>query len=219
MRSGLVAQKVGMSRILSDSGESIPVTLVKIFECSVVEHKVQSVHGYNAVKVAYGSRKLKHVSKPMQGVFAKLGREPSRGLSEFRVTEDQFLEVGSKVLPDHFQLGQFVDVTGVSIGKGFAGSMKRHNFGGLRATHGVSVSHRSHGSTGNRQDPGRVFKSKKMAGHMGQVKVTVQNLKVVFIDSSRGIIAVKGAVPGASGGTLWVRDAVKKKIMFQETVA
>jgi large subunit ribosomal protein L3 len=154
----------------------------------------------------------------MRGVFAKLGREPSCGLVEFRVTQDQFLEVGYNVLPDHFRLGQFVDVTGVTIGKGFAGAMKRHNFGGLRASHGVSVSHRSHGSTGNRQDPGRVFKNKKMAGHMGQVRVTVQNLQVVFVDSNRGLLAVKGAVPGAAGGALLIRDAVKKKLP-QESVA
>lgn len=210
MRTGVVAKKIGMSRLVSSVGESVPVTLLQVFECTVVEHKTQDKSGYTAVKLAYGAKKAKNVTKPLKGVYAKFGIEPAEGMVEFRVEEADLLPVGEKVAATHFEVGKLIDVVGTTIGKGFAGAMKRHNFGGLRASHGVSVSHRSHGSTGNRQDPGKVFKGKKMAGHMGSVRVTQQNLEVVYINPENNTLAVKGCVPGSAGGCVLLRDAVKK---------
>ncbi len=212
MRSGIIAQKVGMTRVFTDEGESIPVTVLKVENCQVVACKTREKDGYTAVQLGAGKAKAKRMSKAARGHFAKARVEPKRKLAEFRVSEENLLEVGAEITADHFVPGQFVDVTAVSIGKGFAGAMKRWNFGGLRASHGVSISHRSHGSTGQCQDPGKVFKGKKMAGHMGARRVTTQNLKVVDTDAERGLILVKGAVPGAKGGWVFVRDAVKRAL-------
>jgi large subunit ribosomal protein L3 len=209
-RSGLIAQKLGMTRIFDAAGEHIPVTVLKVDACQVVGVRTIERDGYNAVQLGAGSIKVKNVNKAQRVTFAAAKVEPKRKVVEFRVDADGLLDVGAELSVEHFIAGQFVDVTGTSIGKGFAGGMKRHNFGGLRATHGVSVSHRSHGSTGNRQDPGKTFKGKKMAGHMGDVRVTTQNLKVVGTDAERGLILVKGAVPGSAGGFVLVRDAVKR---------
>ncbi len=211
MRSGLIAQKVGMTRVFTDDGQHVPVTVLKVDSCQVVAVRTEDKDGYTAVQLGAGAIKVKNVTKPQRGHFAKARVEPKRKLVEFRVDADALIDVGAELSAAHFVPGQFVDVTGTSIGKGFAGPMKRWNFGGLRATHGVSVSHRSHGSTGNRQDPGKVFKNKKMAGHLGDEKVTVLNLKVVSVDEDRGLIFLKGAVPGAEGSWLRIRDAVKKK--------
>ena len=211
MRSGLIAQKLGMTRIFTDEGEHVPVTVLKVDNCQVVAVRTEDKDGYTAVQLGAGAIKVKNVTKPMRGHFAKARVEPKRKLVEFRVTPDALIDVGAELSAAHFVPGQFVDVQGTSIGKGFAGAMKRWNFGGLRATHGVSVSHRSHGSTGNRQDPGKVFKNKKMAGHLGDETVTVMNLKVVSVDETRGLILVKGAVPGSEGGWVKIRDAVKRK--------
>ncbi|MBY6263138.1 50S ribosomal protein L3 [Azospirillum sp. 412522] len=211
MRSGLIAQKVGMTRVFTDDGQHVPVTVLKVDSCQVVAVRTEDKDGYTAVQLGAGAIKVKNVNKPERGHFAKARVEPKRKLVEFRVDADALIEVGAELSAAHFVAGQFVDVTGTSIGKGFAGAMKRWNFGGLRATHGVSVSHRSHGSTGNRQDPGKVFKNKKMAGHLGDERVTVLNLQVVSVDEARGLIMLKGAVPGAEGGWLRIRDAVKKK--------
>ncbi|NYZ13987.1 50S ribosomal protein L3 [Azospirillum sp. RWY-5-1] len=211
MRSGLIAQKVGMTRIFDDAGQHVPVTVLKVDNCQVVAVRTEEADGYTAVQLGAGVVKVKNVTQPMRGHFAKAKVEPKRKVVEFRVSPDALIEVGSEISAAHFVPGQYVDVTGTSIGKGFAGAMKRWNFGGLRATHGVSVSHRSHGSTGNRQDPGKVFKNKKMAGHLGAERVTVLNLKVVSVDEERGLILLKGAVPGHDGGWLRVRDAAKKK--------
>lgn len=211
MRSGLIAQKVGMTRVFTDDGQHVPVTVLKVDSCQVVAVRTEDKDGYTAVQLGAGAIKVKNVNKPERGHFAKARVEPKRKLVEFRVDADALIEVGAELSAAHFVAGQFVDVTGTSIGKGFAGAMKRWNFGGLRATHGVSVSHRSHGSTGNRQDPGKVFKNKKMAGHLGDERVTVLNLQVVAVDEARGLIMLKGAVPGAEGGWLRIRDAVKKK--------
>ncbi|MGF7172424.1 large subunit ribosomal protein L3 [Azospirillum doebereinerae] len=200
-----------MTRVFTDDGQHVPVTVLKVDSCQVVAVRTEETDGYTAVQLGAGAIKVKNVTKPERGHFAKARVEPKRKLAEFRVDADALIEVGAEISVAHFVAGQFVDVTGTSIGKGFAGAMKRWNFGGLRATHGVSVSHRSHGSTGNRQDPGKVFKNKKMAGHLGDEKVTVLNLQVVSVDEARGLILVKGAVPGAEGGWLRVRDAVKKK--------
>ena len=210
MRSGVIAQKVGMTRIYNDAGEHVPVTVLKLENCQVVAHRTEEKNGYVALQVGAGLAKVKNTSKAMRGHFAVASVEPKRKLAEFRVSSENVIEVGAEITADHFVEGQFVDVTGTSIGKGFAGAMKRHNFGGLRASHGVSVSHRSHGSTGNSQDPGKVFKGKKMAGHMGDVRVTTQNVKVVKTDIERGLIMVQGSVPGAKGGWIQIRDAVKK---------
>ena len=210
MRSGIIAEKLGMSRLIAPNGESVPVTLFKVFECTIVEHKTEEKGGYTAVKLAYGTKKPKNVSKPLKGIYAKFNIEPAQGMLEFRVDPAQLIPVGEKIAATHFEVGSYLDATGTTIGKGFAGAMKRHNFGGLRASHGVSVSHRSHGSTGNRQDPGKVFKGKKMAGHMGAVRVTQQNLEVMFINDQNNTLAVKGCVPGAAGGLVLLRDAVKK---------
>ena len=212
MRSGLIAQKVGMTRVFTGEGEHVPVTVLKVDNCQVVAVRTDDTDGYTAVQLGVGAAKVKNVTKPMRGHFAKAKVEPKRKLAEFRVSADALLDVGAEISAAHFVAGQFVDVTGTSIGKGFAGGMKRWNFGGLRATHGVSVSHRSLGSTGNRQDPGKTFKNKKMAGHMGAERVTTLNLKVVQIDGDQGLILVKGAVPGSDNGYVLVRDAVKRKL-------
>jgi large subunit ribosomal protein L3 len=211
MRTGLLAQKLGMTRIFTAEGNHVPVTVLKVDNCQVVAVRTTERDGYTAVQLGVGKAKVKNVPKAERERFAKAQVEPKKKLVEFRVSEDALLEVGSELSTEHFLAGQFVDVTGTTIGKGFAGVMKRHNFGGLRATHGVSVSHRSHGSTGQRQDPGKVFKNKKMAGHMGVVRVTTQNLKVVSTDAERGIIMVMGAVPGCEGGYVTIKDAVKRK--------
>lgn len=210
MRTGLIAQKLGMTRLFTAEGEHIPVTVLKVDHCQVVQTKTLEKEGYNAVQLGIGERKIKNTTKPLRGHFAKAKVEPKRKLAEFRVDADHLLEVGTDLRVDHFALGQFVDVIGTSIGKGFAGSMKRHNFGGLRASHGVSVSHRSHGSTGNRQDPGRVFKGKKMAGHLGAERVTMLNLKVERIDLDEGLLLIRGAVPGHDGSFVMIRDAIKQ---------
>jgi len=212
MRSGLIAQKLGMTRVFTDAGEHVPVTVLKVDQCQVVSHRTDDANGYVALQLGAGSRKPKNVTKAERGVFAKAEVEPKRKLVEFRVSDDAVIPVGAELTADHFVAGQRVDVTGTSTGKGFAGAMKRWNFGGLRATHGVSVSHRSHGSTGGRQDPGKVFKNKKMAGHLGDERVTTQNLRVVSTDPERGLILVEGAVPGVKGGWILVRDAVKTRL-------
>ncbi|CAN7256361.1 50S ribosomal protein L3 [Rhizobium rhizogenes] len=209
MRSGVIAQKVGMTRVYNDAGEHVPVTVLRMEGCQVVAQRTVEKNGYTAVQLGAGQAKVKNTSKALRGHFAVASVEPKAKLVEFRVTDDNLLEVGTEIKAAHFAAGQLVDVTGTTIGKGFAGAMKRHGFGGLRATHGVSVSHRSHGSTGSRQDPGKVFKNKKMAGHMGQTRVTTQNLEVVSTDEDRGLILVKGAVPGSKGAWIIVRDAVK----------
>jgi len=211
MRSGLIAQKLGMTRLFTEAGEHVPVTVLKVEDCQVIGVKTAERDGYTAVQLGVGRPKVKNLSKAERGHFAKAKVEPKSKLVEFRVSADALLEVGAELSAAHFLAGQFVDVTGITIGKGFAGVMKRWNFRGLRATHGVSVSHRSHGSTGNRQDPGRVFKGKKMAGHLGHERVTTQNIKVVSTDADRGLIMVRGAVPGPEGSFVLVRDAVKRK--------
>ncbi len=212
MRSGLLAQKVGMTRIFTDAGEHVPVTVLKLDRCQVVAHRTQEVNGYTALQLGAGSRKVKNVTRAQRGHFAKAQVEPKAKVVEFRVSPDNLIDVGAELTADHFIPGQYVDVTGTSIGKGFTGAMKRWNFHGLRATHGVSISHRSHGSTGNRQDPGKTFAGKKMAGHYGDERVTTQNLKVVRTDVERGLILVRGAIPGAKGGWVMLRDAVKRPL-------
>jgi large subunit ribosomal protein L3 len=212
MRSGVIAQKLGMTRIFTETGEHIPATVLKIDGCQVIAHRTQDSNGYTALQLGIGRAKVKNVAKAERERFARANVEPKMKLAECRVDEDKLIPVGAEITADHFVVGQFVDVAGTSTGKGFAGPMKRWNFGGLRATHGVSVSHRSHGSTGNRQDPGKVFKNKKMAGHMGVDRVTTLNLKVVQTDVERGLILVQGAVPGKRGGWIFVRDAVKKSM-------
>ncbi|MBY0408006.1 MAG: 50S ribosomal protein L3 [Rickettsiales bacterium] len=210
MRTGLIAKKVGMTNIYNDAGVEMPVTVLAIENCQVISLKTKEKHGYTAVQLGAGAAKVKNVSKSLRGHFAAAKVEPKRKVVEFRVSEDALLETGAELVPSHFVPGQFVDVTGNAVGKGFAGVMKRWNFAGLEATHGVSVSHRSHGSTGQRQDPGRVFKGKKMAGHMGTNRVTTQNLQVVRVDDELGYIMIKGAVPGSDNGFVLVKDAVKK---------
>ncbi len=210
MRSGVLAKKVGMTRLFMEDGRQIPVTVLAMEGCQVVAQRTSDKDGYSAVQLGAGAARAKNTAQPMRGHFAAAKVEPKRKLAEFRVSPENLIGVGEEITADHYFEGQFVDVAGTSIGKGFAGAMKRHNFGGLRATHGVSISHRSHGSTGQCQDPGRVFKGKKMAGHMGSVRVTTQNLQVVKTDSERGLIMVKGAVPGSKGGWVTIKDAVKK---------
>jgi large subunit ribosomal protein L3 len=212
MRSGVIAQKVGMTRVYTEAGEHVPVTVLRVDNCQVVAQRTEEKDGYTALQLGVGTRKAKNTPKAERGHFAKAEVELKRKVAEFRVSPENLVEIGAEITAGHFIPGQYVDVTGTSIGKGFAGVMKRHNFAGLRATHGVSVSHRSHGSTGQRQDPGKVFKGKKMAGHMGDVRVTTQNLQVVRTDADQGFILVRGAVPGAKGGWLIVRDAVKRKL-------
>jgi large subunit ribosomal protein L3 len=209
MRSGIIAMKVGMTRIFAEDGRHVPITVLKVDDCRVVAKKTVEIDGYNALQLGVGTAKVKRTSKQMRGHFAKAEVAPKQKLTEFRVDEDALIEVGSEILADHFVNGQKIDVVGTSIGKGFAGAMKRHNFHGLRASHGVSVSHRSHGSTGNSQDPGRVWKGKKMAGHMGDHRVTTQNLKIYSTDVDAGIILIEGAVPGSKGSYVLVKDAHK----------
>jgi large subunit ribosomal protein L3 len=201
-----------MTRVFTDAGEHVPVTVLRLNNCQVLGHRTREKNGYLALQLGSGSRKVKNVTKAERGSFAISKVEPKREIAEFRVSEDAMIPVGAEITADHFVVGQFVDVTGTSIGKGFAGGMKRWNFGGLRASHGVSISHRSIGSTGGRQDPGKTFKNKKMPGHMGVERVTTLNLKVVQTDVERGLILVEGAVPGAKGGWIMVRDAVKKSL-------
>jgi large subunit ribosomal protein L3 len=210
MRSGVIAKKLGMTRLFLEDGRQVPVTVLQLDGLQVVAQRTADRDGYSAVQLGAGTAKAKRTSAPMRGHFAKANVAPRRKLAEFRVSPENLIEVGEEITADHYFAGQFVDVAGTSIGKGFQGAMKRHNFGGLRASHGVSISHRSHGSTGQCQDPGKVFKGKKMAGHMGAVRVTTQNLQVVKTDSERGLIMVKGAVPGSRGGWVTIKDAVKK---------
>ncbi len=211
-RTGLIARKEGMTRVFDADGRHIGVTVLKVEECQVVSVRNEEKDGYTAVQLGAGKAKVKRVSKANRGHFAKAKVEPKKKMAEFRVSNENLLEVGSELGPNHFVPGQFIDVTATSKGKGFAGAMKRHNFGGMRATHGVSVSHRAHGSTGQCQDPGKVFKGKKMAGHMGSERVTTQNLQVVAIDEEDGLILVKGAVPGANSSWVLVNDAIKKPL-------
>jgi len=210
LRSGVIAKKVGMTRLFMEDGKQIPVTVLQLDKLQVVANRTPEQHGYTAVQLGTGTAKVKRTSKAMRGHFAAAKVEPKRKVAEFRVTPEAMIDVGEEITANHYFEGQFVDVSGTSIGKGFQGAMKRHNFGGLRASHGVSISHRSHGSTGQCQDPGKVFKGKKMAGHMGAARVTTQNLQVVRTDADRGLIMVKGAVPGSKGGWVTVKDAVKK---------
>jgi len=211
-RSSIVARKLGMTRVYNDAGEHVPVTVLSLDGCQVVAHRTKDRDGYTALQLGSGKAKAKNTTRAMRGHFAKANVEPKKTLVECRVAEDAFIDVGAELTADHFVPGQYVDVTGTSIGKGFAGAMKRHNFGGLRASHGVSISHRSHGSTGQCQDPGKVFKGKKMAGHMGGVRVTTQNLTIVRADVERGLLLVAGAVPGAKNSWIIVRDAVKREL-------
>jgi large subunit ribosomal protein L3 len=212
MRTGILAKKLGMTRVFAEDGSHVPVSVLRVDDCEVVAARRPDRDGYAAVQLGIGRAKAKKVTKPMRGHFAKAQVAPKARIAEFRVSEDALLEPGTAIAVDHFVIGQYVDVCGTSIGKGFAGAMKRWGFRGLRASHGVSVSHRSHGSTGQRQDPGRVFKGKKMASHMGDRRVTVQNLEVVGLDPERGLILIKGAVPGARGGYVRVTDAVKRAL-------
>jgi large subunit ribosomal protein L3 len=212
MRTGLLAEKLGMTRLFEDDGTHEPVTVLRVEDCEVVATRRPEREGYAAVQIGIGKAKVKNVTKPMRGHFAKANVAPKARLAEFRVSEDALLEPGTALSVEHFVVGQYVDVAGTSIGKGFAGAMKRWGFRGLRASHGVSISHRSHGSTGQRQDPGKVFKGKKMAGHMGDRRVRVQNLEVVGVDKERGLVLVKGAVPGARGGYVRITDAVKRAL-------
>src|SRR5215469_16868358 len=208
MRTGLIAQKLGMSRIFTDEGNHVPVTVLRVDNCQVVAQRTQERDGYTALQLGVGTA---NVTKPMRGHFAIAKVEPKAHLAEFRVSEDALVDVGAEITAAHFVAGQYVDVTGTSIGKGYAGGMKRWNFGGLRATHGVSISHRSLGSTGQRQDPGKTFKNKKMAGHLGAERVTTLSLEVIAADAERGVLMLKGSVPGSAGGWVLVRDAVKRK--------
>ncbi len=212
MRSGVIAQKLGMTRVFTDTGEHVPVTVLRLANCQVVAHRTMDKNGYVALQLGSGARRPKTATKAERGHFAVSKVEPKRKLAEFRVSGDALIPVGAEITADHFVPGQFVDVTGISTGKGFAGGMKRWNFAGLRASHGVSISHRSIGSTGGRQDPGKTFKNKKMPGHLGVDRVTTLNLKVVQTDPERGLILVEGAVPGVKGGWITVRDAVKKAL-------
>lgn len=212
MRTGLITQKMGMTRVFMDDGRHIPVTVLKVDNLQVVARRTADKDGYTALQLGAGLQKARRVTQPMRGHFAKAQVEPKRKLAEFRVTAENLLEIGDEITADHYVAGQLVDVSGTTIGKGFAGGMKRHNFRGLEASHGVSISHRSIGSTGGRQDPGKTFKNKKMPGHMGQVLVTTQNVEIVRTDKDRGLILVKGAVPGAKGSWVMVRDAMKSAL-------
>jgi len=212
MRSGVIARKLGMSRIFTDAGQHVPVTVLQLDKCQVVAHRTEEKNGYVALQLGAGTAKVKNVTRAQRGHFAVAKVEPKRKIAEFRVSADNVIEVGAEITADHFVLGQYVDASGISIGKGFAGGMKRHNFGGLRASHGVSISHRSLGSTGQCQDPGKVFKGKKMAGQMGATRITVQNLEVIKTDIDRGLILVRGAVPGSKGGWIYLRDAIKRAL-------
>ena len=210
LRTGLIARKLGMSRIFREDGTHVPVTVLHVDNVQVVARMEQEKNGYSAVQLGYGTAKPQRLSKPVRGMYAKQQVEPKQKLMEFRVDAEALLDVGAALSVTHFVPGQKVDVTGTTIGRGFAGPMKRHNFRGLEASHGVSISHRSHGSTGNRQDPGKTFKNKKMSGHMGQVRVTTQNLEVAAVDEAAGLVMIRGAVPGSKGGYVLVRDAVQR---------
>ena len=210
MRTGVIAKKLGMTRLFKEDGTHVPVTVLHLDEVRVVAARTVETDGYNAVQLGYGKAKIKNVSKPQKGHFAKAKVEPAAKLVEFRVADDALLEPGAQLSPSHFSVGQFVDVAGVTKGKGFAGGMKRWHFAGLEASHGVSISHRSLGSTGNRQDPGKTFKNKKMAGHLGVERVTTLNLEIAAVDADKGLVMIKGAVPGAPGGFVLVRDAIKR---------
>jgi len=209
MRSGVIAKKVGMTRIYNDAGEHVPVTVLQMESCQVVAQRTQEKNGYTAVQLGVGLAKVKNTSKALRGHFATASVEPKAKIAEFRVSADNMIDVGAEITVEHFVPGQKVDVTGTTIGKGFQGVIKRHKFGSGRASHGNSLSHRIHGSTGQRQDPGKVFKGKKMAGHMGSTRVTTQNVEVVSTDLGRGLILIRGAVPGSAGSWIYVRDAVK----------
>ena len=211
MRVGLIAEKVGMTQLFDDNGVQVPVTVLKVEPCTVVALREKDKDGYSAVQLGAKESSEKHIRKPQLGYFKSVGSKNFRILKEFRVDDSSNHSVGEVFDVNHFSAGQYVDVTGVSVGKGFAGAMKRHGFGGLRATHGVSITHRCHGSTGNRTLPGRVFKNKKMAGHMGCNKVTMLNLKIHSIDKDKGVIFIHGCVPGAKNGVVYVRDAIKKQ--------
>ncbi|ABI61452.1 50S ribosomal protein L3 [Granulibacter bethesdensis] len=211
MRTGLIARKLGMTRLFKEDGTHVPVTVLHLDQVQVVDTRTKERDGYTAVQLGFGQAKPKHVSKANKGHFARVKVEPKKKLVEFRVAEDAILEPGATLSAEHFLVGQKVDVTGTSKGKGFAGAMKRWNFAGLEASHGVSISHRSHGSTGNRQDPGKTFKNKKMAGHLGDERVTTQNVEVAHVDAARGLLMIRGSIPGAKGGYVLVRDAVKRK--------
>jgi large subunit ribosomal protein L3 len=210
LRTGIIAKKLGMTRLFLEDGRQVPVTVLQLDNLQVVDQRTAARDGYTAVQLGAGVAKAKRTTAAMRGHFAKASVAPKRKIAEFRVAEENLINVGEEITADHYFAGQFVDIAGTSIGKGFAGAMKRHNFGGLRASHGVSISHRSHGSTGQCQDPGKVFKGKKMAGHLGAVRVTTQNLQVVRTDADRGLIMVKGSVPGSKGGWVTIKDAVKK---------
>ena len=212
MRSGLIVQKLGMTRLFTEAGKHVPVTVLKLDKCQVVAQRTEEKDGYSAVQLGSGFAKVKRTSSAMRGHFAKAKVEPKRRVAEFRVSADNMIDVGAELSAGHFIEGQKVDATGTSIGKGFAGAMKRHNFGGLRASHGVSISHRSHGSTGQCQEPGKVFKGKKMAGHMGAVRNTTQNIEVVGVDLEEGVVLLQGAVPGPKGGWVLISDAIKAKL-------
>ncbi|SNR23652.1 50S ribosomal protein L3 [Paracoccus sediminis] len=212
LRTGIIAKKLGMTRLFLEDGRQVPVTVLQLDNLQVVDQRTAARDGYTAVQLGAGDAKAKRTTAAMRGHFAKASVAPKRKIAEFRVAEENLINVGEEITADHYFAGQFVDIAGTSIGKGFAGAMKRHNFGGLRASHGVSISHRSHGSTGQCQDPGKVFKGKKMAGHLGAVRVTTQNLQVVRTDADRGLIMVKGSVPGSKGGWVTIKDAVKKAV-------
>ena len=211
MRCGVIARKIGMSRIFNNNGEHIPVTILRLEDVEVLSVKSLDKDGYTAVQLGFSNKKLKNISKPLRGVFAKANSQPKEKVAEFRVSEDAILKIGDKLSVNHFILGQKVDVVGVSQGKGFSGAMKRHNFGGMQASHGVSISHRSHGSTGNSQDPGRTWKGKKMAGQYGHVRITTQNLNVVKLFEEEGLILIEGSVPGSKNSVVLIRDAIKHK--------
>jgi large subunit ribosomal protein L3 len=212
MRSGVIAKKLGMTRLFLEDGKQVPVTVLQLDNLQVVAQRTSEKDGYTAVQLGAGNAKAKRTTAALRGHFAKANVAPKRKVAEFRVSPENLIDVGAEISAEHYAAGQFVDIAGTSIGKGFAGAMKRHNFGGLRASHGVSISHRSHGSTGQCQDPGKVFKGKKMAGHLGAVRVTTQNIQVVKTDADRGLIMVKGSVPGAKGGWVTIKDAVKKPL-------
>ena len=211
MRTGLIAKKIGMSRVFQSDGQNIPVTLLKVDNCRVIDHRNIKKHGYTAIKITYGQSKKITINKPTKGYFKKVKTEATNLTAEFRVSHDGIIEIGKDLSVNHFLDGQFVDISGFTIGKGFAGGMKRHNFSGNRASHGVSISHRSHGSTGQCQDPGKVFKGKKMAGRLGNVKRTIQCLKVITTDHRNGLIVIKGSVPGPKGLFVEIRDSLKRK--------
>jgi len=211
-RTGLIAQKIGMTRVFREDGSHIPVTVLHVDNCQVVDQRTRERDGYTAVQLGVGKTKVKNISRAMRGHYARAQVEPKKHVAEFRVSDDAMIEIGAELSPNHFAMGQFVDAVGTSIGKGFSGAMKRWGFGGLRASHGVSVSHRAHGSTGQCQDPGKVFKGKKMAGHMGAGRVTTQNLEVVGTDEAEGLLWIKGSVPGPKSGWVFLQDAVKKVI-------